>query len=319
MPLEAKVAEAIALSGAKPPSPTGDPVERRRLALEYEEQIWPFVGLDGPDLRTEERVISTPGFPDATLQLIFPSGHDPAREALPICLSLFGGAWRQGGTHHPMFWHPARRRAESARVIMAGLSYALAPEHLFPAALEQTYAALRWIHRHAAEIGGDPDRLAIEGGSAGGNLAAAATLMNRDGDQIPLQLQILEVPALDLTAQTLDWEAVPEAYRDYAKADVREVFSGYVADPEQLKDPLVSPLRAPSLAGLPPALIITSEVDPLRGDGEAYAAALDAAGVPVSAFRLVNADHGSSVFERVSPGARSAQVLVQSALRSLHD
>ncbi|WP_152363126.1 alpha/beta hydrolase [Microlunatus speluncae] len=316
MPLEPAV---VAVRAQVPPElPTDDLVEHRRRADEYQDRIWPLAGLAGPDLPTRDHLIKTPGRPDTILRLLYPAGVEPGREKHPICLSLFGGGWQQGGLHHPSFAHPAARRAAGAGVIMACLSYALAPEHPYPAALDQCVAALDWIVEHAAEVGADPDRIALDGTSSGGNLAAALALRNRDGAGHPVRLQVLEVAALDLTGGHLDWADVDQETRDGWGSRLTSVFRTYVPSGE-LTDPYVSPLLAEELSGLPPAYVITAELDPLRGDGEAYAAALGRAGVPVAALRVIGADHGSHVFERISLAARATQSMISSALRTLHD
>lgn len=316
--MELEPAVAAARAQVPPEQASEDMAEHRRRADAYQDQIWPLVGLDGPELPTREIMISTPGRPDARLQLLYPPGAEPGGEPLPACLTLFGGGWRQGGLHHPSHSHPAARRAAGAGVIMAGLSYALAPEHPYPAALDQCVAALDWLVDHGPEFGVDPARLAVDGTSAGGNLAAALALRNRDGAGHPLRLQILEVAALDLTGGHFDWTAVDPAVRSAALPGLLAIVQQYVPS-GRVTDPYVSPLLAADLSGLPPAYILTSELDPLRGDGEAYARALARAGVPVAAFRVIGADHGSQVFEKVSLNARAAQTMIISALRTLHD
>lgn len=311
---------AVAAARARVPreQQSQDLTEHRRLADAYQDQIWPLVGLDGPELPTREVMISTPGRPDALLRLLYPPGAEAGRDPLPVCLTLFGGGWRQGGLHHPSFSQPAARRAAGAGVIMACLSYALAPEHPYPAALDQCVAALDWLVDHGPEYGVDPGRIGVDGTSAGGNLAAALTLRNRDGAGHPLRLQILEVAALDLTGGHFDWTGVDPAIRSGALPGLLDIVKQYVPS-GLITDPYVSPLLADDLSGLPPAYILTSELDPLRGDGEAYASALARAGVPVAAFRVIGADHGSQIFEKVSLGARAAQAMINSALRTLHD
>lgn len=311
---------AVAVARAQVPQEqtSEDLAEHRRLADAYQDQLWPLVGLDGPELTTREVTISTPGRPDAALQLLYPPGAEPGRNRSPVCLTLFGGGWRQGGLHHPSHSQPAARRAAGAGVVMAGLSYALAPEHPYPTALDQCVAALDWIVDHGPEYGLDPGRVAVDGTSAGGNLAAALTLRNRDEAGHPLRLQILEVAALDLTGDHFDWTMVDPAVREAALPGLLAIVKQYVPS-GPVTDPHVSPLLADDLSGLPPAYILTSELDPLRGDGEAYAGALARAGVPVAALRVLGADHGSQVFEKISLGARAAQSMIIAALRTLHD
>jgi acetyl esterase len=201
-------------------------------------------------------------------------------------------------------------------VVVAAVSYALAPEHPYPAAVEQGYAVLEWLARKAESLGVDPGRIAVSGQSSGGNIAAALTHVNRDRAGHPLALQILEVPALDLTGKHLDRDAVQLTDEQWAGIDL--AIDQYVPRVEDRLDPSVSPLLADRFDGLPPAYIFTAELDPLRGDGEAYAAALAGAGVPVAAMRLVGLMHDSALYERVSSTARAAQSAVADALRTLH-
>jgi acetyl esterase len=306
MPIDPGLLAAYAGLGVAPPAESDDMAEHRRLAYEYELAVYPTCGPAAPDVRTTEHVVPVPGYPDVPVRLF----HPDAAGTAPALLFLFGGAWQQGGIHHPSVRAACALRAQRAGVVVAAVSYALAPEHPFPTALEQAYAALGWL-RTRPEV--DPARIAVGGQSAGGNLTAALTLLNRERDDHPLALQILEAPALDLTLGHLDTAGVPMP--DEARAGLHRVVARYTSDPT---DPLVSPLFATDLSGLPPAIVLTAEMDPLRGDGETYTAALAAAGVPTAGIRLLGATHESIVFERVLPAARVGQAAVADALRSLH-
>ena len=315
MPIDPNLLAAFAELGVAPPAESDDPQEQRKRAFEYEQAVYPHVGPEGPQLPTRDHVVPVDGYPDVLVRLYYPR-EPTAGVAVPVCLFFFGGAFRQGGLHHPSVAAMCALRASRADVVVAAVSYALAPEHPFPAALEQGYAVLDWLVREAEPLGIDRSRIAVSGQSSGGNLAAALTLVNRDRAGHPLALQILEVPALDLTMQLLD-RAVA-GLTDEQWAVLGHVMEQYVPRPEDRLDPRASPLLADTFEGLPPAYIFTAEVDPLRGDGEAYAAALADARVPVVAMRLVGMAHDSAVYERVSSTARAAQAAVAEALRTLH-
>ena len=160
----------------------------------------------------------------------------------------------------------------------------------------------------------------MAGTSAGANLAAAVTLVNRDRGRRPLRLQVLEVPVVDLTGGHLDLRAtralgIP---RFIALRELRSVARTYLADPRQAREPYASPLLAASLEGLPPAVILTAEYDPLRGDGEAYGAALRRAGVDASVVRYLGVTHDTPIFTAALPAARRWHDDVVAALRRLH-
>jgi acetyl esterase len=308
MPVDPGLLTAYARLGVVPPAESADPVEQRRLAYEFEAAVYPACGPAAPDVRVTDHLVPVPGHPDVPVRLFHP--EEPTG---PACLFLFGGAWQQGGLHHPSVGAVCALRAQRAGVVVAAVSYGLAPEHPFPTALEQAYAALGWL---VGRPDVDPGRVAVSGQSSGGNLTAALTLLNRERDDHPIARQILEVPALDLTLGHLDSAAL--GVPDEQLAGLDAIVARYVGGAERT-DPLVSPLLATDLSGLPPALVVTAEMDPLRGDGEAYVAALAAAGVPTAGVRLLGATHESVVFERVLPAARVGQAAVTDALRSLHD
>ena len=315
MPIDPILLSAVAELGVPLPAESEDPQEQRKLAFEYESAVYPHLGPEGPALPVRDHVVPVEGYPDVLVRLHYP--REPVAGAnLPVCLFFFGGSWRQGGLHHPSVAALCALRAARADVVIAAVSYALAPEHPYPTALEQGYAALDWLVREAESLGVDRTRIGVSGQSAGGNLAAALTHLNRDRADHPLALQILEVPVLDLTLKHLDLSAVPLTDEQLAAFD--GIVGDYVPRAEDRLAPTASPLLAERLEGLPPAYIFTSEVDPLRGDGEAYAAALAGAGVPVAALRLVGMTHDSGCYERVSSTARVAQAAVAEALRTLH-
>ncbi|MEV4939728.1 alpha/beta hydrolase [Streptomyces zaomyceticus] len=316
MTIDAHLIRALAGLGVPGPPATDDIEEIRKAALDYEEAVYPHLGASGPELPVRDHIVPVQGHPDVLVRLYYP--REPTADlTLPVCLHFFGGGWRQGGIHHPSVATHCAVRAAEADIVVAAISYALAPEHPYPTALEQGYAALEWLVREAGALGVDPARMAVSGQSAGGNLAAALTHLNRDRARHPLRLQILEVPGLDLTLSHTDLEAVETTREQWA--GLKRMVDDYVPEIEDRRGAYASPLLAQDLSDLPPAYIFTAGCDPFRADGEAYAAALAAAGVPVSALRLVGLPHEGGLYERASLTARTAQATIATALRTLHD
>jgi acetyl esterase len=169
--------------------------------------------------------------------------------------------------------------------------YRLAPEHPWPAAPDDAYAVLTWLAATADELSVDGTRLSIGGVSAGGCIAASTALLARDRGGPPLVFQMLEIPIVDLTGSHPSVEKYGGGYL-LTKRDMDEGFASYVPDPAQRR--AASPLFAADLAGLPPALVLTAEYDPLRDEGEAYAQRLRAAGVPAETVRARNHVHSST-------------------------
>jgi len=231
--------------------------------------------------------IQGPGGP-LPIRVHRPEGDGP----LPVLVYFFGGGWTLGtiDTCDGI----CRSLANAAGCVTVSVGYRLAPEHKFPAAVHDCAAAVRWVAGNATELGVDRRRLAVGGDSAGGNLAAAVTLLLREtGPRIAHQL--LVYPNTDRAADTpsrREGSAVGDDPLLFNRTSVDWYWDHYLARPEDGADPLASPLRAPDLSGLPPATVITAEYDPLRDEGEAYAAALSAAGVPVELRRFDGMIHG---------------------------
>jgi acetyl esterase len=237
----------------------------------------------------------------------------PSGEPLPIAVFTHGGGW----VVCDLDSHDAMCRAitNAAGCTVVAVDYRLAPEHRFPAGVEDAYAALLWVAAHGREIGGDPSRLAVIGDSAGGNLAAVVAQMARDRGGPALQLQILIYPVTDFrfdTSSHLD----PGDATVLQSDEVRYFWYEYLPDHDTGAEPYASPLRAPSLAGLPPALVITAEYDPLRDEGEAYAARLAADGVTTTATRYDGVMHSFVTFLDALPSARQAVAQIGAALQA---
>jgi acetyl esterase len=214
-----------------------------------------------------------------------PEGTGP----FPIVVYFHGGGWVSGDLD--MHDATCRRIANRAKTVVFNVDYRLAPEHKFPVPFDDAYAATQWAQEHATEFCGDPSRLAVAGSSAGGNLAAAVALKARDAGWPEISLQVLIYAVLDSRLETA-------SYRDFADGflltatQMRWYWQQYVSDESQLEDFRVSPAHAESLAGLPPAIIVTAEFDPLRDEGEEYAARLRDSGVTAETIRYEGQVHG---------------------------
>lgn len=231
----------------------------------------------------------------------------------PLYVFLHGGGWCVGTLEE----RDPRCRAVSAGAAcaVATVDYRMAPENQFPTAPEDCYAALCWLVDHAATLGFDVDRVAVGGESAGGNLAAVVCLMARDRRGPSICHQWLDVPATDATFAQEGHRSVSDGYL-LDHATIVDYLDHYLPDPALATDPLVSPLLAPDLSGLPPAWVMTAEFDQLRGDGEAYAAALVAAGGTATHVRLAGHVHPSFAFTRLVPSAAAYERDAIAALRA---
>ncbi len=250
------------------------------------------------------------------------SVHRPvdAQGVLPGHLYLHGGGWVAGDGDAPAVDITCAERAVGARCVVVAADYRKAPEHPFPTGLEDCHAALRWMVANAAEWGIDPDRIAVGGGSAGGNLAAALSLKARDEGGPAICFQLLEVPALDLTS-SLPSHGDESLGRDYAlsRADVDRLIPLYAKDIDPAH-PYLSPLLAEDLTGLPPAHLMSAEFDLLRDDGAAYARRLTEAGVRATSSLGAGHVHVSPAFTLAMPTARTwrdeAVAVLSAALHS---
>jgi acetyl esterase len=295
MPVDPHIAAMLAGLAAlgAPPMHEGTPAEGRAAYLQVTQGV-----------RTPEQVV-----PVASVYSLVPAAVGGLRARVyrpegsgpfPVVAFYHGGGWVIGDldTHDNM----ARHICRGARAVVVSIDYRLAPEHPFPAAPEDAVAAARWIAVHLGGLGGD-DRLAVAGDSAGGNLAAVAA-QQLTGEGMTLAGQLLIYPSVDagggypsreengkgyfLEQETIDW-----FLRNYAGAS------------PDTSDPRLSPLHG-NLSGLPPAVIVTAEFDPLRDEGEAYGAALEAAGGQADVRRYQGMIHGFFDMGGVSPVAAAA-------------
>ena len=243
-----------------------------------------------------------------------------AAQPVPTIVYLHGGGWVIGDLD--TLDGVCRRLCRDVGAVVVSIDYRRAPEDPFPAAVEDGYAALTWVAEHLEEYGADAARLALGGDSAGGNLAAVCAQQARD-DGLPLAAQLLLYPAVDLVG---DYPSRVENAEGYflTLADMRWFAERYLGmaetDPraaELARDPRVSPLLAESLSGLAPALVITAEYDPLRDEGNAYAAALADAGVRVEHKEFAGLIHGFCGLEQFSPAAEAATAWINDRFKEL--
>jgi len=230
----------------------------------------------------------------------------------PAVLFLHGGGWALGSValSDPL----CRALCRASRTIIASVEYRLAPEHPFPAGLDDAYAALGWLDENAAEIGAIPGKLGVCGDSAGANLAAAVSLMSRDRRGPEVALQVLIYPALDPTLSEASMHMLSNGY-GLTRADMQLYWELYLKSPDDAANPYASPPRETNLKGIAPALIITAEYDPLVDEGERYGAQLRDAGVPARTLRYPGMIHGFMSYLGWVDAAGSAVAECAEALR----
>lgn len=239
----------------------------------------------------QDRTIEGPGGA-LRIRVYSPKGEGPH----PVLVFFHGGGWVIGDldTHD----RECRVLCNDTPCVVVAVDYRLAPEHPYPAAVEDAWAALRWVASHAAEIGADAQRIAVAGDSAGGNLSAIVALRARDQGGPKLCAQVLVYPSVagELPAYPSHEE---NANAPFLPLDSMRYFRAhYLGATLTTKDPEIAPIHAASHAGLPPALIITAEFDPLRDEGRAYAAKLEAAGGQVKLIEYPGMPH---MFFQLSP------------------
>ena len=253
------------------------------------------------------------------VKLAGPDGPIPARvyrpadaaEPAPCLLWLHGGGWVIGDLDTADA--TARGLANRAAAVVVSVDYRLAPEHPFPAAGDDAYAALRWVHDNAAELRIDPERIAVGGDSAGGNLAALLAIRwAREGSSPPLRHQVLVYPVTDLTRSHGSYEENAEGY--FLTRDTMIWFIHSYGPPDPASGDC-SPLFADDVTGVAPAVVLTAEYDPLRDEGDAYAAKLQAAGVAVEHHRYPGQVHGFAGMHGVADDAADALDRIGAALR----
>jgi len=278
-----------------------DDIETFRADARHQAASWPRA-LPHLPKGTHERIPLPAHAPVSELMLYRPSGG----VGVPgVFVNLHGGGFVIGDweSDDPF----CRLLADSAGCAVVNLDYVLAPEHKFPAAVEQTYALLVWLAEHGSAVGVDGSRLAVGGHSAGGNLSAAACLLAKERGGPALRGQIIDYAPLDLATRPSEKDTgVVELPPEIADVDTEtgaRFNAWYLAAPEDAASPLASPALAEDLAGLPPALVITAEKDLLRGEGDRYAERLAAAGVETEHVVFEGCFHAFTHFGPEDPAA----------------
>jgi len=264
----------------------------------------------GPQVAANVENLTIPGpAGQIPVRIYTPSGDGP----FPVLVFFHGGGWVlcDLDTHDNL----CRSLSNRACCIVVSVGYRLAPEHKFPAAVEDAYAATQWVAHNAHRINGDPARIAVGGDSAGGNLAAVVAIMARDRNGPRLIYQLLMYPVTDVASADTD------SHRDYAegyflnRADGTWFCYNYLNSEDDRFNPLVSPLLTPDLSRLPPALVITAEFDVLRDEGEAYAKRLKKAGVSAKYTRYKGMIHGFLSMDGLLDQAKNGIAEASAALR----
>jgi acetyl esterase/lipase len=218
-----------------------------------------------------------------------------AGERVPVVVWAHGGFWTQLTVD--VLDGYFRFIANRSGCAIAAVDFQPAPTARFPTALEEIHASACWLRQNGAALAVDTDRIGIAGDCAGGNLAAAATLLDRDRSEVGYIHQALLVPLLDARLSSPSWDELGTGYM-LARADVEKALEQYAPDTDRTH-PLLSPLCAPDLSGLPPALVVVGEHDPLRDDGERYAVGLAEAGVPVQLMAVSGLLHHAIIVPRL--------------------
>jgi acetyl esterase len=273
MTLDEQTRAFLDAASAKPGPPPGEtPLEDFRAAVE----AFRALGFEKEDVARAEG-ISVPGSDiggDVRVRLYVPEATTPP----PILVWAHGGSWVRVTVD--LLENHFRVYANRSGCAVAAVDYRLSPESRYPSAIEEIYAVAQWLKDAGDQLGLDSTKIGIAGESSGGNLAAAAALLDRDRGAVRFSHQALIVPVLDATFASHSWEALGSGFL-LTRAQLEWALTQYAPGVDRT-EPLLSPLHAPDLRGLPPTLIITGEYDPLRDEGERYAQRLRHAGIPVA-------------------------------------
>ncbi|MCL6700962.1 alpha/beta hydrolase [Pseudomonas sp. T1.Ur] len=270
------------------------------------------VKLTLPKADVSEKTIKVDG-QSISLTIVRPAG---VKGELPVFMFFHGGGWVLGDfpTHERL----VRDLVAGSGAVAVFVNYTPSPEAHYPVAINQAYAATKWVAEHGKEINVDGKRLAVAGNSVGGNMAAVVALMAKDKGTPAIRFQALLWPVTDASFETASYNQFAEGHF-LSKNMMKWFWDNYTTDAGQRNEIYASPLRATTaqLKGLPPALVQTAEADVLRDEGEAYARKLDAAGVPVTAVRYNGMIHDYGLLNVVSqvPAVRSAMLQASQELK----
>ncbi len=292
-----------------PPTHTLEPTVARGV---YRERR--IVTQPAPQAVAEVRDLTADGPLGAVpLRLYRPTASDERAAGSPVLVYFHGGGWVIGDldTHDTL----CRELANLAGIVVVAVDYRMGPEHRFPAAYDDAFAATRWVATHADEIGIDAARLAVGGDSAGGNLAAAVCIGARDASPpLPIAFQLLIYPATDMRCLHASHVTNGQGYL-LIRDTIRYFHDHYIDDPKHDTDWRASPLLASDLSRLPPALVVTAGFDPLRDEGLDYADALAGAGARVGYVCFERQIHGFLPMGKVLDEAATAVALCAAELR----
>ena len=303
---EARAVLAALETAGGPPLESMAPAEARQAAIDGLKDV---AGDSEPVARVEDIRIPGPGG-DIPARVYTPEGQAP----FPALVYFHGGGWVvcDLDTHDKV----CRSIARAAAAVVIAVDYRLGPEHKFPAAVEDAHAATKWVAANASRFGIDPDRIAVGGDSAGGNLSAVVSLRSRAAGP-PLALQVLVYPVTNLASfGTPSYQEFAEGYH-LSRSEMEWFRDCYLARAADAQSPDASPLLAGDLAGVPPALVITAECDVLRDEGEAYAERLREAGIPVTCTRYDGMIHPFFSMPGAIRDGRKAIQQVAAAVRGM--
>ena len=294
-----------------PPTHTLTPADARQAYLDRR-----FYSQPAPPAVADVQALQTAGGVPLRLYLPLRSACPDQMALLPVLVFFHGGGWTMGDldTHDVL----CRQLCNGAGVAVVAVDYRMGPEHRFPAAVDDSIEATRWVRAQASALGLDRTRVAVGGDSAGGNLAAVVALALRDAGDAPLSFQLLIYPATDMRAVAASHQRNGQGY--VLTVDTMTYFRDHYMGPGPLAqaawvDWRASPLLAASHAGLPPALVLTAGYDPLVDEGRQYADALSAAGTPCQYVCFQRQIHGFLPMGRILGEARTAVALCCAAMR----
>ena len=291
-----------------PPDATGLTIQEQRKAAHSMVAGLAALSEEGPEVaEVRDRVVPGP-YGEFPVRVFTPEGTGP----FPAYVYFHGGGWWMGNI--AMTEGECRHIVRDVGCVVVSIDYHLAPEHKFPIPVEDCYTATTWVVEHAVELAVDPERVAVGGSSSGGNLAAAVCLMARDRSGPLLSFQLLQNPVIDRNFETPSYYQNSDGY-GLTRDTMSWFWDLYLNEPSDASNPYAAPMQARDLSGLPPALVITAEYDPLRDEGEEYGRRLQAAGVPATVSRYDGMIHGFTFFTKVLPAARECRAEVNAALR----
>ena len=302
MPLDPQAQQVLDQMAALglPPNHTVSPEEARANMLARPRP-------EGPEVaKVEDRTIANGNF-QVPVRIYTPAGSGP----FPVLSWFHGGGWVLGNLETADA--TARHLAVGAGCVVVSVDYRLAPEAKFPVPFDDCYAATQWIVQNAASINVDPSRIAVGGDSAGGNLAAGICLAAKDRGGLPIAFQLLVYPVTAVDFSTGSYKQNADGYL-LTMDGMKWYWNHYLSSDADASNPYAAPLAAKDLSGLPPALVITAEFDPLRDEGEAYAKKLQDAGVATTATRYDGMIHGFFGMSAVLDKGAQAVAQASSAL-----